>query len=116
MLYALQRYLKYFAFLGLVPWAEKGPQQLLQKIYTMAIIVFNVGIAFNTIVYSPPEGDLLVSMLVSCIVFISQIVTMTGECNIIIAILFDNKTIEIKQLSRYRRCASTIDTTSFACS
>lgn len=79
MLYALQCYLKYFALLGLVPWAEKGNKQQLQKLYTAAIISLNIGIAFYIIVYSPPEGDLLVSMLVSCIVFISQILTMTGE-------------------------------------
>lgn len=79
MLYALQRYLKYFAMLGLVPWSEKGNKQQLQRIYTTAIITLNIGIAFYIIVYSPPDGDLLVSMLVSCIVFISQIVTMTGE-------------------------------------
>ncbi|KAH8418861.1 hypothetical protein KR222_005899 [Zaprionus bogoriensis] len=77
MLYALQRYLKYFALLGLVPWAEKGPKQKLQKIYTLAIILLNIGMAFYIVVYSPPGEDLLVSMLVSCIVFITQIVTMT---------------------------------------
>ncbi|XP_060657864.1 putative gustatory receptor 39b [Drosophila nasuta] len=77
MLYALQPYLKYFAVLGIVPWTERRFQQMLQKIYTTAIILFNIGVAFYIVVYSPPEGDLLVSLLVSCIVFISQIVTMT---------------------------------------
>ncbi|XP_064554181.1 putative gustatory receptor 39b [Drosophila montana] len=77
MLYALQRYLKYFAILGLVPWSEKAPQQQLQKIYTIFIIFLNLGVAFYIVFFASPVDDLLVSMLVSCTVFISQIVTMS---------------------------------------
>ncbi|XP_034475348.1 putative gustatory receptor 39b [Drosophila innubila] len=77
MLDALHCYLKYFAVLGLVPWSEKRPQQRLQKIYTTAIMSINIGIAFYKVVYSPIKGDLPVSMLVSSIVYISQILTMS---------------------------------------
>ncbi|ALC39252.1 Gr39b [Drosophila busckii] len=77
MLYALQRYLRCFAILGLVPWAEQRLQQRLQKIYTIALIALHIGVAFYIVVQDPPEEDLLVSMLVSCIVFITQIVTMS---------------------------------------
>ncbi|XP_032595314.1 putative gustatory receptor 39b [Drosophila grimshawi] len=77
MLCGLQRYIKYFAILGLVPWSEKGAQQQVQKIYTMAIILLNNCMTFYVIVYAPPDVKILVSMLVSIIVFITQTVTMT---------------------------------------
>ncbi|KAH8377756.1 hypothetical protein KR093_006992 [Drosophila rubida] len=97
MLYALQRYLKYFAVLGLVPWSERSSLQMLQKIYTAAIIVINIGVAFYIAVCSPPGGDLLVSLLVSCIVFICQIVTMTGT------FIFSPIVIELQVMCQYDR-------------
>ncbi|XP_043864724.1 putative gustatory receptor 39b [Drosophila mojavensis] len=78
MLFALQRYIKYFAVLGLVPWVtENSPKQHYQQIYTLIIILSNIGVSCYKIIFQPPEGDLLVSLLVSCIVFVSQIGTMT---------------------------------------
>ncbi|EDV98951.1 GH13600 [Drosophila grimshawi] len=83
MLCGLQRYIKYFAILGLVPWSEKGAQQQVQKIYTMAIILLNNCMTFYVIVYAPPDVKILVSMLCLLLVIYAELlgyhVELLGE-------------------------------------
>ncbi|XP_022226602.2 putative gustatory receptor 39b [Drosophila obscura] len=77
MLYRLQSCLKYFAFLGLVPWTEScRPCQYFQKIYSLFLICTNLAIFFVEIEV-PQKDSLLLSLLVSMIVFIAKITCMT---------------------------------------
>ncbi|KAH8251146.1 hypothetical protein KR032_000080 [Drosophila birchii] len=77
MLYSLQPYLKYFALLGIVPWSEKCARyQLLQRIYSVFLILINV-VTFMASIAKPPPQEQFLSLMVNVIVFVSKIVTMT---------------------------------------
>ncbi|EDV31873.1 uncharacterized protein Dana_GF15565 [Drosophila ananassae] len=78
MLYALQPQLKYFAFLGLVPWSENG--QYLQKAYSIFLILFNVGF-LGCGIFIENNETIFLSVLVNVVVFVAKIV-----CSIIVLV------------------------------
>ncbi|XP_001356098.3 putative gustatory receptor 39b [Drosophila pseudoobscura] len=77
MLYRLQSCLKYFALLGIVPWTETcGPCQYFQKIYSIFLMSINL-VIFGMEIHIPQKDSLLLSLLVSAIVFIAKVLCMT---------------------------------------
>ncbi|KAH8244262.1 hypothetical protein KR026_004290 [Drosophila bipectinata] len=78
MLYALQPKLKYFAFLGLVPWSDSC--QFLQMAYSIVLMIFNVGI-FGCGIYLEDRETIFLSVLVNVTVFVAKI-----ACSIIVLV------------------------------
>ncbi|XP_016963444.1 putative gustatory receptor 39b [Drosophila biarmipes] len=76
MLYSLQPYLKYFALLGLVPWSESSHPQVMQKVYSVCLIAFNIASSVIYI-YFPPTSEPFLSLMVNIIVFAAKIVCVT---------------------------------------
>lgn len=78
MLYSLQPQLKYFAFLGLVPWSENC--QYLQMAYSVFLILINVAF-FGYGICIEKRETIFLSVLVNVIVFVAKIV-----CSIIVLV------------------------------
>ncbi|KAH8285779.1 hypothetical protein KR018_002893 [Drosophila ironensis] len=74
MLYHLQTYLKYFAFLGLVPWTDScNFLQHLQRAYTVFLLLLNF-VIFGITFKIAQEDEVFLSLMINVIIYISKIV------------------------------------------